>query len=147
MKIRLWKPFLSPFEDFEKWFFDEEWPRFPRLFEEEKFVPDMNVSETENEIVVETALPGVDPNKVNVTVEDNYLTVEGTTEKKLEEKKRGYWRKEISSGSFYRQIRLPQEVEKEKAKAEWENGILKVSIPKVKQLPRGKKVAIKVKTK
>jgi len=149
MKIKIWKPWLSSFGDVDRWF-DEEWSRFPRIFEdfeEEKFVPDINVSETENEIIVETALPGVEPGKVNVTVEDNYLTVDGSTEKKVEEKKRGYWRKEISSGGFYRQVRLPQKVEKDKAKAEWENGILKVIIPKVKSEVKGKKVPIKVKTK
>lgn len=147
MKIKLWHPWISPFEEIDRWF-DEDWLRFPKVFAEEgKFVPEMDVSETENEIVVETALPGVEPNKVNVTVEDNLLTVEGSSQKKIEEKKRGYWRKEISSGSFYRQVRLPQSVEKDKAKAEWENGVLKVSIPKVKLAPKGKKVAIKVKTK
>lgn len=146
MRLGPWRGHFHPFDEMERWL--EEGPRFPHFhFAEEKFAPEMNISEDDGNIIVETSLPGVEPSKVNVTVEDDRITIEGSTEKKVEEKRKGYYRKEISSGSFYRQARLPQEVEKDKSKAEWENGILRVTIPKAKPEKKGKKVAIKVKTR
>lgn len=137
------RPWWSkPFEEMEK-MFEEEFPTFPT--KGGVFAPEMDVYETDEDVVAEVSLPGVDPKDVDVSVEDNTLTVKGSTEKKVEVKKKGYYRKEISSGSFYRSMSLPTSVMKEKAKAEFEKGILKVTLPKTKPEKRGKKIEIKVK--
>jgi len=130
-----------PFEEMER-MFEEEFPRF-----EEKgvFAPEMDVYETDKDVIAEVSLPGVEPKNVDVSVEDNTLTVKGSTERKVEVKKKGYYRKEISSGSFYRSISLPVPVVKEKAKAEFENGILKVTLPKAQPEKKAKKIEIKIK--
>ena len=97
------------------------------------FLPAANISETKDAVVVEMSLAGVDPEKVDIEVKDNVLTVKGSTEHKTEVEEKNYVRREIRSGSFYRTLPLPANVVGGKASAESENGMLKVTIPKVKE--------------
>ena len=146
---------------FEDFFGDEEFELPERFFEGQRprrrlrrpefpavRAPRMDVYETEKEVTAEIELPGVDPKNVEVTVRDNMLKVEAKAEQKKEEKKRGYFRRELSRGYYKRVVPLPAKVQGEKAKAVYESGILKVSIPKEKpaKKEKGKKVEIKVKT-
>jgi HSP20 family protein len=144
-----------PFWDIEKWF-DEEWPdlpqrlgrrlRMPRL--PSLRAPRMDIYEKGANIVAEVELPGVDPKNIDVEVQNNVLKIEAKRKEKKEEKGKGYYRKEISSGFYKRMVPLPAEVFSGKAKAEYADGILKVEIPK-KQARKVKKeegVKIKVKT-
>jgi HSP20 family protein len=87
---------------------------------------------------------GVKPADVEISVEDNILTVKGKTEEEKEEKKKNYWRKEVRKGEFERAVSLPTEVKAEQAKAEFKNGMLKVSLPKT-EVKKTKKVQVKVK--
>ena len=133
-----------PFWDLDRWFGEEEWPwRLPATR-----TPRMDVYEDNNNVVAEVELPGVNPKNIEVEVKDNVLKVEAKTEEKKEEKGKDYYRKEISSGFFKRAVSLPVEVIGEKAVATYEEGILKVVIPKTKpKKAEEKKVKIKVKTK
>jgi len=144
MPIIPWRPFW----DIERWF-EEEWPEIwerPRFRVPMLKVPRMDISETDKEVVAEVELPGVDPNNINVEVENNILKVEAKTKKKEEEKKKGYYRKEISAGFYKRVVPLPVEVIGEKAKADYEDGILKISIPK-KEKTKAKTKSIKIEVK
>jgi len=142
-----------PFWDLER-FFEEEWeperwlPRI-RVPEFPFRAPRMDIYETDGEIVAEVELPGVDPKNIEVEVKDNVLKVEAKAEERKEEKGRGYYRKELSRGYFKRAVPLPVEVLEEKAEASYEDGILKVTIPKKKpaKVEKPKKIKIKVKTK
>jgi len=137
-----------PFWDIERWFEEgPEWPEFrvPR-------VPmirtrRMDIYETDREVVAEVELPGVDPKNIEVKVKDNYLRVEAKAEEKKEEKGKGYYRKEISAGYYKRVVPLPVEVIGEKADATYEEGILKVVIPKKKPVKKEEKKPIKIKVK
>lgn len=149
MPIIPWRPFW----DIERWF-EEEWPEwperlFPRVIPRVPMMraPRMDIYETDGEVVAEVELPGVDPKNIEVEVKDNYLRVEAKAEEKKEEKKKGYYRKEISAGYYKRVVPLPVEVIGEKAEASYEDGILKVIIPKVKPVKKeeAKKIKIKVK--
>mgnify|MGYP001773327740 CR=1 FL=1 len=141
MPIIPWRPF----GDLERWF-EEFWPESW----EESFgflrvrTPRMNVYETENEVVAEIELPGVDPQNIDVQVKNGYLKVEAKGKQEKEEKGKGFYKREIGQSYFKRTVLLPAKVMEEKAEAEYENGILRVVMPKIKE--EGKKVKIKVKT-
>jgi len=142
-----------PFWDIEKWFEEgpEEWSerllpgisRFPMIK-----TPKMDIYEDDGNVVAKVELPGVDPKNIEIEVKDNYLKVAASTEEKKEEKRKGYYRKELSQGYYRRVVPLPAEVVGEEADASYEDGILKVVIPKTKPKKEGKKpIKIKVKGK
>lgn len=145
MPIIPWRPFW----DMER-FFDEEWPDIWEMPRFRKFArmraPRMDIYETDKEVVAEVELPGVDPKKIKVEVENNVLRVEARSEQKKEEKKKGYYRKEISSGFYKRAVPLPAEVIGNKAEANYEEGMLTITIPKAKP-KKEKKKTIKIKVK
>lgn len=109
-------------------------------------LPSLDIYQDKDNIYAKVALPGVDPNKVDITVENNILTVTGSSEKKSEIDEKNYYRKEIRFGSFHRSVQLPTHVNGDKAKAEFENGILKIQIPKKEEV-KPKKIAIQIKKK
>jgi len=147
MPLVPWRPFW----DLDRWFEEmepEEWFRRPglgRMWPAMK-TPRMDIYEEGNNVVAKVELPGVDPKNIDAEVKDNVLKVEAKTEEKKEEKGKGYYRKEISAGYFKRAVPLPVEVIGEKADAKYEEGILKVVIPK-KQVKKGKKKGTKIKVK
>lgn len=98
------------------------------------FTPAVDMYEDKDNIIVETQLGGIDPEKVDVSIENNILTIKGESQKKSEVEDKNYYRKEIRSGSFYRQIPLPTKVDGDKASAINEDGILKISIPKAPEV-------------
>ncbi|MBU0545901.1 Hsp20/alpha crystallin family protein [Patescibacteria group bacterium] len=129
----------DPFNEME-----EMMNRLPTVAGQPKaFVPAMDVYETENAVVVETPLAGVNPEDVKVSVEKGVLTIQGESEKEHEVEEKNYYRKEVRSGAFYRQIALPAPVHEDKVEATFEDGVLKVSCPKA--TPNAlKKVNVKV---
>ncbi len=135
--------------DMDEWFEDEwseNWPerlKWGRLSsgKEPSIVrsPRMDIYEDNGNVVTEVELPKVDPKNIDLEVKDNVLKIEAKTEKKKEEKRKGYYRKEISSGFFKRALPLPVEVTGKKAKADYRDGILKITIPKIKPKKKIKK--------
>lgn len=145
MTLIPWKPY---FWDIDK-FFEDEWTDWPDLKLSRSLnqkVPKMDIYEEGGNLVAEIELPGIDVKDINVEVEDNYLKVEAKKEEKKEEKEKGYYRKELSKGYLRRFVPLPFNVVKDKAEAEYKDGILKVIIPKEKAKKEEKK-GIKVKIK
>ncbi len=134
-----------PFSDLDQFFGDDDWllPVFPRM---DMAKPAMDVKETDKEVVAEVEIPGFDPEKVDVSVEDGVLKVRGTMDEKKEEKDKGYWRKEIRKGSFERMVRLPVAVKEDAVEATYEKGVLKIVMPKAEAKPSSK-VKIQVKEK
>ena len=106
-------------------------------------IPPVDMYETEKALVVETPLAGIDPSHVDITVEGDMLTIKGETERKTEIDEKTYYRKEVRSGSVYRQIALPIPVIGEKAEASYDQGMLKIEIPK----DQGEKKSIKINVK
>lgn len=120
-----------------------------RLFEDSvtgrggsSWMPAVNVRETGNEVALDVELPGIDPDNVEITVENGLLTISG---EKREERKEGdegrYHLVERSYGSFSRSFTLPQGIDEEQIDAEFQNGLLTVRIPKA-ALPQPRRIQI-----
>jgi HSP20 family protein len=136
-----WTPFFEPFEEMEK-AFSEISPMVRGV--QAGFVPAVDVYEDKDNVVVETQLAGIDPDKVNVSIENDVLCIKGESEKKSEVEDKNYYRKEIRRGSFYRSIPLPTHVDGDAATALASDGVLKITIPKAKE---NKVKNIEIKTK
>ncbi len=121
MSIIKWTPILDQFEEMEK-FFDRA--------QIKGFTPAIDVYETKDDVVVETTLAGVDSKDVEVSVENDILTIKGESKRESEVDEKNYYRKEISAGSFFRTVALPSRVMADGAKAESKKGILRITIPK-----------------
>lgn len=130
-----WRPFLEPFDDFDRWLDSAKAPL--------GFSPSVDIYEKGNDLIIEAPLADIDPDKVDISVENDVLTVRGKMEKKSEVEDKNYYRREVRSGSFYRQIPLPAHVIGEKASAAYENGVLKISVPRAAE-KKTKKIAVKV---
>lgn len=92
--------------------------------------PAINVSETEDTFKVEAALPGIDAKDVKVETAGGVLSISGERKEEKQEKEGSYLRQEMSYGSFIRSVTLPETADGTKAKAEFRNGILTVTVPK-----------------
>ena len=103
----------------------------------EKFVPTLDIAESAESFDISVDLPGVKPEDVKVEMHDGKLTVSGKRETVRDQKDKSYHRIERSSGSFYRAIALPSDVDVEKIDAAYDHGVLHVKLPKaLKQQPK-----------
>jgi HSP20 family protein len=98
-----------------------------------RWIPAMDLVESDDNFVLRADLPGVSEDDVNIELEDNVLTVSGQRKAEHEERKEGYYRIERSSGSFSRSLTLPEGVDPEKVEANFDRGVLEVRIPKPEQ--------------
>ncbi len=110
------------------------------------FMPAIDMYEDKDNVIVEAQLAGIDPENVDVSIENDVLTVKGEGEKKNEVEDKNYYRKEIRRGSFYRNIPLPTGVEGDKANAVAEDGVLKITVPKTTE-KKSKTIKIENKSK
>lgn len=128
----------TPFRDMDKFFDEDFFPMIPTI--SRNIRPAMDIYQTKDNVIVELQLGGVDPKDVELSVENDVLTVKGEMREEKEEKEKDYYFKEIRKGSFVRSASLPAHVKGDEAKAESKNGMLKITIPKadkkaVKQIP------------
>ncbi len=108
------------------------------------FAPRMDVSETDKEIVISAELAGIDQKDVDVTLQDDVLTIRGEKKIERDEKNGRYSLTERSCGTFSRSIVLPTEVEQDKIDASYKQGVLTIRLPKVPAPePKTKKIEIK----
>lgn len=91
----------------------------------------VDVYEEDDGITAEMSLPGVQESEIDISIEDDFLTVSGKREEKKETQERDYYSKEIKRGSFSRTVRLPRSVDATKASAQYADGVLKVTAPAV----------------
>lgn len=95
--------------------------------------PSMNVYEKDDQIVMEAELPGMKKEDINVSVQDNVLTVSGERKEEEEVKETDFYRHERRYGSFSRSISLPSTVDTKKINASYQGGVLKVTMPKAEE--------------
>jgi len=104
----------------------------------------VDMYETDKDIVVKAALPGIKPEDIDITVTEDVLTIKGETKAEEEVEQENYHLRERRYGAFQRSVRLPTDVKADKAEAVFENGVLTLTLPKAEEvLPK----TIKVKAK
>ncbi len=126
-----------------------------RFFDQDNFLPILptrwlkfpltDIYKEGNNLVIKMQIPDIDPKKIEVSVEDNVLRVQGKTSEEKEEKKKNYYQKEIRKTDFQREVTLPTEVQAKKAKATYQDGALVVRIPEAKRKATSAKIPIQIK--
>jgi len=134
---------LSPFEEMERRFedfFNQGWLRpsrwdMPAWMEKmphlEARVPKVDIIDRDSEVLVRAEIPGVNKKDLEVTTTENSVTVKGSTRHEEKEEHEDFYRSEISQGSFSRTVMLPCDVNNEKAKATFRDGMLELVMPKI----------------
>ena len=97
--------------------------------------PRIDISETDAAYKIEAELPGINQKEIDVKIDNNILTIKGKKEDIKEEKEKNYHLRERYYGAFQRSISLPNNIEPEKIKASFENGVLNISVPKNDKRP------------
>jgi HSP20 family protein len=138
MAIVRWEPFrdLVSLQERMNRLFDESFRGLGRFGAEDDWslggtwAPAVDIYEHEGNIVLKAELPGVDGKDVDVRVENNVLTLRGERKLDQEVKRENYHRIERSYGSFTRSFTLPTVVDTSNIKAEYKDGVLRVTLPK-----------------
>lgn len=94
------------------------------------WVPTIEVSEDDGQLVVRADVPGVNRDQIEVEIDDGQLIISGERKEEHEERRGGFYRTELSYGRFYRAIPLPDGVQSEQAQATFNNGVLEIRIPR-----------------
>lgn len=140
---------MEPFRELDRMldrFFDRGWmhplrwelPVLERLATAGPRIPKVDVIDRDAEIVIRAELPGMAREDLDVSVTDSTVTIKGESHKESKEESGEYYRCEISHDSMERMVALPCEVDAEKAEASFTNGLLELTLPKVKESPRRK---------
>lgn len=130
---------LDLFNRFDRWFDDFD---MPALFNEERnWAPTIDVSETEDAMVVKAEMPGMSKDDIDITLSNGILTLSGEKKEEREDKQESYHVKESRYGSFRRSFRVPAEVEPDKIEATYKEGVLRLTVPKAEGA-KPKKIAI-----
>jgi HSP20 family protein len=124
--------------------FDDAFTRPLSLSGNNWSIPAVDMYQTDNEVVVKAALPGIKADEVQINVTGEVLTIKGETKQENETKEKAYHLREQRWGAFERSIVLPTEVVADKAKADFENGILTITLPKAEEV-KPKTISIKTK--
>jgi HSP20 family protein len=132
---------FSPQSDIDRFFGEGFFP-----FTNHNFSPAIDVFQDSDDLIVETQLPGIDPKNVDIAIENDVLTISGETKEKKEKKYEDYYRKEIRQGSFSRSVILPVSVKGSEASADYEDGILQITLPKAEEA-KPKKISVNIKEK
>lgn len=146
MALTRWSPFteMSRLRDEMERMMDRffELPERRTEFGATMWVPSVDVYDKDGNVVVEAELPGMKREEVEVTLEDSTLTISGEMKREAEKKEEGYYRSERRYGRFMRSIPLPTPVKANEVKAKFEDGVLKVTLPKAEEAAHGKRVPV-----
>ena len=93
----------------------------------------IDVYQTDKEIVIQSAIAGIEPENLDITIENDLVIIKGNRERKFVEEKKNYFYQECYWGRFSREIILPAEVDSSRAKATMEKGVLTIRIPKIER--------------
>ncbi len=143
---------LTKFTERTPFIFDEFFNPWNSFFDMDLFngrvmtMPAVNITDNKDDFMVSLAVPGMKKEDFNIDVEGSMITISCEKEEKKEEKEKKFTRKEYNYASFKRSFTLPVEVNKEKIEARYEDGVLKLMLPKkeeMKKLITSKHIAVK----
>jgi HSP20 family protein len=146
-----WRPFRD-LEELERRFDDIlNWPPLPAVWRriptmDMGWAPAIDVFEKEDKFVVKAELPGMKEEDINISVVGDTLTIKGERKAESEVKEDNYYYCERSYGSFSRSIAIPSNVDAQKIEANYEDGVLEVSLPKTLKV-KPKKISVSAKKK
>jgi HSP20 family protein len=144
-----WEPFseMVSLRDAVNRLFEDSFIRpgaWPLPFDGGSFSVPTDMIETKDNVVVKMSAPGVKPEDIDISVVGDTLTIKGETKSEEQFEEGSYIRKERRVGSFQRTLSLPASVASDKAKAEFEHGVLTLTLPKAEEAkPKSIKVTLK----
>ena len=112
-----------------------EWPNFNEARSAVR-APRIDVINRDEDILVRAEVPGVNKDDLDISLTENTITIQGSSDRQEKEEKGNYYRCEISRGTFSRSVVLPSDVDEEKVKAVFKDGMLEVTLPKVEKSKR-----------
>jgi len=137
MALVRFQPFVDDFqalqERINRIFSDTAFSRFPAEEAMGAWAPPCDIYEDGDNIIVKAELPGIDRNDIDVQVENNVLTLRGERKREKEVRSENLCRTERSYGTFSRSFTLPVSVDTGRIKAEYKDGVLHVTLPKVEE--------------
>lgn len=126
----MWRPWRRIERELDELFNRVTQREFQLPFVEGTFSPTMNLAETDTEVEVTVDLPGLKPEEFKVELKDGELWITGERQEEKEEKGKTFRRVERHYGAFRRVVRLPAPVDEKKVKAEYQEGVLRVTLAK-----------------
>ena len=109
----------------------------------EAWVVPLDVVRMGEDTVIRASMPGVDPDDIHVSIEDNVLTIKGETAAQFQEGEGTYLMRERRSGSFHRALRLPDSVDADKVQPHYQHGVLTITVPKA-EAKRARQLQVQV---
>lgn len=97
---------------------------------DQKWTPPLDISETKDAILVHLEVPGLEPSELEISIKEDTLAIRGEKKSEKEEKGKSFHRVERSYGSFYRTVHLPSDIDGEKVKATYKNGVVEIHLVK-----------------
>jgi len=122
----------------------EPWFRETEPFGDERFVPAVDIKETDDKYLIEAELPGIKKEDVHIEVKDGVLTLRGERKHEEEKSEGNYTRIERAYGQFQRSFTLPVNVEEDKISASYKDGVLAIELPKGEKA-KPKQIEVKAK--
>ena len=143
MTLVKWNPTRSLITDFDRIFDSMFTHDSPRLSLAQSCMPAVDVTETETEFLLSADMPGLDKKDVSIDIHDGVITIKGESAIDNEKSTDDYRIRERQLGSFNRSFRLPDNVNEVKVAAKFKNGVLKITLPKAKEVhPEGRRIKI-----
>ena len=143
MVLRRWEPFRELRQMQEN--MDRLWHNFGQEGGEARNVENwaipLDVVQQEDNIVVKASVPGVNPEDLDISIENDVLIIRGQTKEEHERQEGNYLMRERRSGSFYRALRLPDTLDSDQAQPHYENGVLSITFPRMES-QRAKRLQI-----
>ena len=124
-------PLFSSFQDGMSRRLDNFWHR--NFFGGREWSPDIDIAETDNDIIVKAEIPGVDPKEIDISITEDTLTIKGEKKEEKEDKGKSFYCIERSYGRFARSIDLPTQVLSDKVEAKEHRGVLEITLPKMEK--------------